>query len=177
MTRLPPIVITGAPGVGKSTIAGMLATRLARAAHIEADELHRMIVTGAEWPSAGTPEAHLQLLLRTRNAAQMAANFAEAGVVPIIDEVIASQEQLDTVDELFDGTDVTFVVLTAPAPTILERDAGRGEHTAANYLGVDRLISGVLAGRATFVDSTDLSREETANAVQAAVPRAGWLTT
>lgn len=153
----------------------MASARLARAAHIEADQLHRMIVTGAEWPSTGTRASHKQLLLRTRNAAQIAANFADAGIVPIIDEVIATHEQLDIVDELLGRQDVIFVVLRASAQRLLERDAGRDKHTAANYLGVDQLIGGVLAGRATFCDTTELSTEETVNAVQTIVPDVGWL--
>ncbi|HVE95246.1 MAG TPA: AAA family ATPase [Acidimicrobiales bacterium] len=170
-------MITGAPGVGKSTICRMASARLECAAHIEADELHRMIVTGAEWPNAGTPDSQAQLLLRTRNAAQVAANFSDAGITPIVDEVIATHEQLDILDEILAGANVTFVVLGASAQAILERDAGRHKHTAAHYLGVDQLVSGVLAGRAAFLDTTELSPEETVNAVQGIVPNVGWLAT
>lgn len=172
--HLRSIVITGAPGVGKTTICRLISPRLPRAAHIQADALHRMIISGGEWPSTGTREAQMQLLLRTRNAAQMAANFARAGIIPIVDEVIATKEQLDIVEEVLAGVDVTFIVLTACVETVLERDAGRDKHTAARYLGVDQLITGVLAGRATLLDSTDLSSEETVACVQAIVPDVEW---
>ncbi|MEM7079780.1 MAG: AAA family ATPase, partial [Pseudomonadota bacterium] len=67
------IAITGTPGVGKTTICRLLAERIALSAHVEADELQRFIVAGGQWPSAGTKVAHAQLLLRTRNAATLAA--------------------------------------------------------------------------------------------------------
>lgn len=164
------IVLTGAPGVGKSTVAALLAHRLPRAAHVEADELHRMIVSGGEWPSAGTGEAFRQLLLRTRNAAQLAANFSEAAITPIVDEVIATDDQLAIVDEILGGSGVVFVVLAAPSATLLARDAGRGKHTASNYMGVAAMVEAVLAGRATFLDSTHLSPEDTATAIQELLP-------
>ncbi len=152
----------------------MLAERLPRAAHVKADDLHRMIVTGAEWPSTGSRDAHRQLLLRTKNAAQLAANFVAEGVVPIIDEVIGTDAQLEVIIDVLDGTGVTFVVLTASAHTTLERDAGRGKHTAASYPDAGQLVAGVLRGRAAFIDSSELSPDETALAVQAVLPDAGW---
>jgi adenylate kinase family enzyme len=41
------------PGAGKSTTAALLASRLPRAAHVEADQLQQIILGGGEWPDSG----------------------------------------------------------------------------------------------------------------------------
>ncbi|MEY2422031.1 MAG: hypothetical protein QOI95_2098 [Acidimicrobiaceae bacterium] len=168
------LVITGAPGVGKSTVCALLAHRLPKAAHIEVDELQKMIVTGGHWPSAGTPESYQQLLLRTRNAADIASNFVGAGIAVVLEEVVATAEQISILDRVLGPTGLAYVVLTAARDTVLERDAGRAKHTAANYLGVEDLIKDALDGRAITITSTDQPPEETAAAVQSAVPGMGW---
>jgi predicted kinase len=159
------LVITGVPGVGKSTVAAALAATQPRTAHVKADALQRMLVSGGEWPSAGTPEAMRQLLLRTRNAAQLAANFVDAGFDAILDEVISSPEQLALVDDTITAP-TQWVVLTASPATILSRDASRSKHTAANYVHLDARIRQLLADRATCLDTTNLSIDETVDVVR-----------
>ncbi|MBA2463263.1 MAG: AAA family ATPase [Actinobacteria bacterium] len=40
------VLISGVPGAGKTTVARLLAQRLPLAAHIEADEIQNLIVSG-----------------------------------------------------------------------------------------------------------------------------------
>jgi hypothetical protein len=47
-------LVTGTPGAGKTTAARLLAGRFPRGAHIEADSLHQMIVSGRLWPDDGS---------------------------------------------------------------------------------------------------------------------------
>jgi adenylate kinase family enzyme len=44
------VVISGLPGAGKSTAARLLALRLSRSAHVEADHLQRLVVSCSAWP-------------------------------------------------------------------------------------------------------------------------------
>lgn len=78
------MVISGLPGVGKSTTARLVASRLDRGAHIEADQLQQMIVAGGVWPDGSraiSEEANAQLALRLRNACLLARSFLDAGAV------------------------------------------------------------------------------------------------
>jgi adenylate kinase family enzyme len=169
------LVVTGAPGVGKSTVCSMLARCLPTAAHIEVDELQRMIVSGGQWPSAGTPASHQQLLLRTRNAAAIARNFVETGIAAIIEEVVATSEQVAILDNTLGTTGLSYVILAAPTATVLRRDAGRSKHTAANYLGVESLVHDALSGRAITIMSGEHTADETAAAVRSAVTELPWI--
>lgn len=120
------VVVTGIPGAGKTTVACALAKQFGRAAHIEADALQRMLVAGGLWPD-GEPreEAIAQLRLRTRNAAALAANFLDAGFVPIVDDIIVVRERLAIYTEALAPRPLDLVVLAPPVEVALARDAAR----------------------------------------------------
>jgi broad-specificity NMP kinase len=110
------VLVTGAPGVGKSTVARAVAAALPLAAHVEADVLQQMLV--------------------------------HQGLAP---------------------AEVVTAVLTADDDVILERDAGRDKHTAANYAGIGSLVLAAVGSAAAVIDTTSLSAEETAAEVLALV--------
>jgi adenylate kinase family enzyme len=85
-------VINGTQGAGKSTVAHLLAKRFDRSACIDADDLLRLVVSGAaplEPPLS--PEAELQLRLRTRVASQLADTFFEAEFTVVIAEILVGR--------------------------------------------------------------------------------------
>ena len=47
-------IICGNSCAGKTTTARLLAQRLPRAAHVEGDEMQRLIVSGSRWATPGT---------------------------------------------------------------------------------------------------------------------------
>jgi cytidylate kinase len=70
-------VICGNACAGKTTTARLLARRLPLAAHVDGDEMQRLIVSGCRWPVPGdtdpgtgrlTGEAGAQYALRIRTA-------------------------------------------------------------------------------------------------------------
>jgi len=156
-------VITGTPGVGKSTVCRGLAQRLPIGAHIEADRLQQLIVAGGQWPSAATAAAIEQLILRTRNAACIARNFLAAGIPAFIDEVVCTDEQMGVLTELVPHA--RLVVLAAHRDVVLERDGMRRKHTASNYQGVADAIADVVGTKATWLDTTGLTTEQTISIV------------
>ncbi|HYZ97338.1 MAG TPA: AAA family ATPase [Acidimicrobiales bacterium] len=164
------LVVTGTPGVGKSTVCRAIAQRLPIAAHVEADTLHRFLVSGGQWPSAGTAAAMGQLVLRTCNAATVAANFVSAGIPVVLDEVLSTPRQVAVLAELLPGGRI--VALTATEDVVLARDAMRSKHTAANYRGVASEIADAVGAAATWIDTTGLTAEETIAAVLRAA--GGW---
>lgn len=106
------VVISGLPGAGKSTISRALGERLVPAAHVEADQLQGLIVSGARH---GTPEgidaeAARQLSLRLRNATMLATSFVDAGFHAIVDDIITGSRFSELATQL-SGRPFSFVML------------------------------------------------------------------
>jgi predicted kinase len=162
------LVLTGAPGVGKSSVAAALASQAPRGAHVDADTLHQFIVSGGQWPSARTDESYRQLMLRTTNVAAVSENMRSAGFSVVIDEVVALPAQIDTIETVVTPP-IDIVVLTAAEDAILARDAQRAKHTALNYLGVQAMVLSLLQSRAHVIDTTEHAVDDSVLAVQQAV--------
>jgi chloramphenicol 3-O-phosphotransferase len=156
-------VICGNSCAGKTTTARLLAQRLPRAAHVEGDEMQRLILSGCRWavpsdsdPDTGrlTGEAGAQYALRIRNACLVAAAFADAGVTAIVTDSIVN-EGFESLTEVLGGRPVNFVVLRPPVAVLRQR-------------GIDRLPeeAAYLAGR--YSDSDHPEAAEFAGRVQAA---------
>src|SRR5215467_15703409 len=77
------IVLTGAPGSGKSTVAGLLAARLDRAAHVPVDFFRKMIKGGYASPHHWSDEVDRQYRIARASAAQTAHNLAAGGFIQI----------------------------------------------------------------------------------------------
>lgn len=119
------LVISGIPGAGKSTIAAIVARRLERSAHIEAEVLQRFVVGGALWPD-GEPraEAMRQLRLRGRNVALLADSFFEAGITPVVDDVVIGS-RFDELRADVRSRPLLFVLLTPSLDAVRERNRQR----------------------------------------------------
>jgi predicted ATPase len=116
-------VISGIPGAGKSTISAIVARRLERSAHIEAEVLQRFVVSGSVWPDdQPRAEAMRQLRLRGRHVAMLADSFFEAGFTPIIDDVVIGTRLAELRADL--RSRPLFFVLLTPAPDVV-RDRNR----------------------------------------------------
>jgi adenylate kinase family enzyme len=119
------LVISGIPGAGKSTISSLIARRLSRSVHIEAEVLHRFIVEGSVWPD-GEPheEAMRQLRLRGRNVALLADSFFEAGFTPVIDDVVIGTRLAELRSDLRNRP-LLFVLLLPRLDVVRERNRQR----------------------------------------------------
>lgn len=81
----PVVFLTGAPGVGKSTVGRMLADRFERAFFLDLDAFRTLVVKGLSQPSAGwSEETTRQFDLAHRAAGQIASLYSEAGFAVVV---------------------------------------------------------------------------------------------
>jgi adenylylsulfate kinase-like enzyme len=160
-------LISGIPGSGKTTIARLLALRFPLAAHIEADEVQNLIVSGGLHPQEKpAAEAARQLRLRTKNVSLLADSFACAGILPIIDDTVVERERAqDYVGDL-QSRPLRLVVLCPPLDVALTRDATRGYKQVGNiWRHLDELMRGEMVGLGLWLDNSQLTPTETVEAI------------
>src|SRR3954452_1317085 len=142
MTTLgkPPIlIVTGAPGVGKTTVSQMLAARSDHAVHLESDLFCRCVRSGYVEP--WKPEAHEQNTTIMRIVADAAAGYAEADYFTIVDGIVIPGWFLEPLrDSLRDaGQPVAYAVLRAPLAVCVSRARSRGPGSLADPEVIERL--------------------------------------
>jgi hypothetical protein len=132
-------IICGSSCAGKTTTARLLARRLPLAAHVEGDEMQRLIVSGCRWAVPGdsdpvtgrlTGEAGAQYALRIRNACLVAAAFADAGITAILTDTTIN-EGFESLIEVLGGRLVNFVVLRPSVAVLRQRGIDRLPEEAA----------------------------------------------
>ena len=165
-------LITGIPGAGKTTVALALAGRFERAAHVEADALQRMIVSGGRWPHEGLDDvARAQLGLRARNAGLLAASFFDAGIVPVIDDIVVGPRRLGIYREVLGERTLQLVVLAPPVEVALARDRGRRDKQVGDrWVHLDAEQRAGLGNEGVWLDTGQLTVEQTVDAILERAP-------
>ena len=161
------LIVSGLPGVGKTTVARELATRATRGAHLDTDQIgEAFILSGLVAPGQEpAAEADRQLALRRRNIAGLARNVAEAGFDVAISDVVLWPELLEQYRAAV-GLPLRFVLLTATAETITGRDAARDKHVAEQWAHL-REAQEAFRAPGLRLDTTGLSLDETLDAIRA----------
>lgn len=157
------LLITGAPGAGKTTVAQGVARSLSRSAFISGDAVARLVVGGYVWPLGDPPaEAARQAALCNDNVCSLPYNFMAAGFTPVIDWIVPDADQLDVFRASL-GSRLRLVVLD-PAATCVARDLQRPPHEQFAFDGDDQLRATMWKGfglRGWWLDSSDLDADST----------------
>ena len=159
-------VVSGVQGVGKSTVARMLAEGVGRGAWVSADALQRMIVSGGRWPEGATmsPEAERQLRLRLGNACRLARSFVAAGFSAVVDDIVIGERVEHLLADLA-GQPFVFVMLTARPEVLRERERGRGSELWKEWQWLDGVVRERTRRIGLWLDTSDLTPEETVAAI------------
>jgi chloramphenicol 3-O-phosphotransferase len=160
------LVVSGIPGAGKSTIAALVARRLARSVHIEAEVLQRFVVGGSVWPD-GEPheEAMRQLRLRGRNVALLADSFFDAGFTPVVDDVVIGTRLADLASDLR-SRPLLFVMLVPSLEVVRARNRQRpSKDVFEAWRHLDRVAREETPRVGLWLDTSDQRPEESAEAV------------
>jgi chloramphenicol 3-O-phosphotransferase len=120
------VIITGAPGAGKTSVARALAQRFAQSLHLPVDELRDWVVSGKAEPiPVLTPPAAQQLRLARQAAAAIADLYAQGGFTVVVDDVLTSHD----VQALFNASDparaVHLIFLCPSFAGVIDRNRAR----------------------------------------------------
>lgn len=169
-SRPPVLILTGPPGVGKTTAAAILAERATPSVHLEADAFFRFVRSGFVEP--WKPESHEQNSLVMDIVAEAATAYAAGGYFTVVDGIVIPRWFLGPLrDRLRSaGLGAAYAAMRAPLPACEARlrereDLFDPEAIVRLWTAFEDL--GELEGNA--VDVTGLSPVEAAAAVEAAL--------
>ncbi|MEV6008758.1 AAA family ATPase [Streptomyces sp. NPDC051976] len=158
------IVLTGPPGAGKSTVAHLLADRLAPSVHLHSDDFWHSIKQG--WIAPYLPEAHQQNQVVLRVLVSAAFGYADGGYQVICDGVVGPWF-IDLFREAGRARTLplTYVILRPDQPTTLQRATNRTDNALTDPEPI-RSLHGQFSDLGVYeshvLDSTPLTPEATA---------------
>lgn len=158
------LVVTGAPGAGKSTVTRAVAQALSRSARLDAFEVSNVVVSGHVWP-LGEPadEAARQATLCHENLCALATNLMNAGFTPVVDVVVPDRKELDVFRSAL-GDRLRLVVLDPGTDVCVSRNAARApveQFFFDGYAGLHATMQTGFGDLGWWLDTSGTTADET----------------
>jgi predicted ATPase len=165
-------VISGTQGAGKTTVSTLLARRFRRGAHVSGDALHKMIVSGGQWPVVNQTtinidsegEAARQLQLRQSNMCLLGRSFFDAGFTVVLDDIVVAERLSELRGHLAD-VDFMFVMLTPSLEVVRERERQRGTELWREWEWLTESIERTSDRIGLWLDSSTQTADETVDEI------------
>ncbi|MFD6993686.1 AAA family ATPase [Streptomyces sp. NPDC059943] len=172
--RSAVVLITGVMASGKSTVAGLLAERLPRAAHVRGDTFRRMLVSGREelLPEE-TAEARAQLDLRQRITVTVADAYADDGWTAVVQDIVIGEDLSRFVARV--RTRPLYVVVLAPSTEAVRSREHARPKTGYGVWSVEALDHSLRTETpriGLWLDTTKQTPAQTVSAILADLPAA-----
>ena len=121
------VIITGAPGTGKTTAASIIAKEsdLTKSVHLHTDDFYHYLCKGAVPPHL--PESHEQNLIVIEAFLETAKRFARGGYDVIIDGIIGPWFLDPWIQTAKEHYEVHYLVLRADREETMRRAVGRAK--------------------------------------------------
>jgi tRNA uridine 5-carbamoylmethylation protein Kti12 len=133
------LILTGAPGVGKTTTARLLSQRFERGVHFESDLVFNFITAGFVEPWLPESQRQNEVVMRTIGAT--ATSYAAGGYFTVVDGIVIPSLFLPTLRDACAtaGVEAAYAILRAPLAVCLERVAGRPDHELSDAAVTEQL--------------------------------------
>ncbi len=175
MERGRIIIITGAPGTGKTTTASILAKKsdLPKSVHLHTDDFYHYLCKGAIPPHL--PESGEQNLVVIEAFLEAAKRFARGGYDVVVDGIVGPWFIEPWLSIVQDGYEVHYIVLRAGKEETMRRAVGREKlDRETNIELVETMweqFNHLERYEAHVIDTTDYSIDETVSAIKEKVKR------
>ncbi len=155
-------LITGASGIGKTTISNEIATRIENCAIIDGDILYHMEHTN-KTPAEDLEDGAKRLKLVFKNATMLINNFLENNLNVVFEYIIFPNDLKYILNHIKknDNLIIKFIVMTGNTQTVIDRNLSREKNNLNRGLELLDIFNSFDYDRKFYIDTTNLDIQET----------------